>query len=138
MAFHFADMETRLADIVGKGCAHADERIEGAGLAFVQHDVVDEFLDRHQALQIGGIGKFGVIAGGVEHLAAQRVQQQLVRLLCAQECLGVATGIGVGRFGQLAIGGPDGFVVGIALNAQNYIWIDHNGSCSDAISLSTG
>ena len=95
MPLHFPHMEARLANVVVQRRPHFFERVERAGLALVQDDIVDQLLDQHQALDIARVGKLGIIAGCVEDLAPQRIEQQVLRLLAEHESLGVAPGIGM-------------------------------------------
>lgn len=90
VAFELQDVEAALDDVVGELAAHGGERVEAAGLALVEDDVVDERLEQHQALEVARVGELRVEAGVVEDLATHGIAQQVVAGLQAGELVGVA------------------------------------------------
>ena len=100
---------------VGELAAHGGERVEAAGLALVEDDVVDERFEQHQALEVARVGELRVEAGVVEDLSAHGIAQQVVAGLQAGELIGVAARIRMHALGGLAIGGLHRAIVGIAL-----------------------
>ncbi|MND96684.1 hypothetical protein D3C80_889850 [compost metagenome] len=118
-------MEAAFENIVGQLAAHGGHGIETSGFALIQNELVDQCFQHQQALQVLGVGKLGVIAGIVEHLAPYRILQELIGGLQTGELIGVATTVGMGRLGNLAISRLDRRLVGIALHAKQNIGIDH-------------
>lgn len=124
VALQFEDVEAVLDDVVGEFAAHGGDRIEAAGLALVEDDVVDEPFQHQHAFEVLRVGELGVVAGIVVDAAAHRVLQEFVGGLQLAEMLHVAAGIRMRPLGGLAIGALDRLLACVAVNSEHHIGID--------------